>query len=143
LNGNLIWNKTISAVSSNKYDATMGSFMNDQLVVVWEDERNGSGVYTQNISREGALGVIATWVADNTALFAKVYPSLFHDELVVELNQMMDAEFTITDLFGRIQIVSQLHNGTTQFTLSSLQEGVYFYRIRSKGFLQTGTLSKQ
>jgi hypothetical protein len=143
LNGNLIWNKTISAVSSNKYDATMGTFMNDQLVVVWEDERTGSGVYAQNISGEGTLGVIATIIVCSPDPFAKVYPTLTHEYLFVDLKEAKNGRLNIYDIKGTMQMSLELDNQLNEVDLSELAHGQYLYSLIVNGIAQNGKFCKQ
>jgi len=144
LNGNAIWNKMISAVSSNKYDATMGAFMNDQEVVVWYDQRSGGGVYAQNITGEGNLGVVATSLENAQQSFVTVFPALAHDILFISGNEKLSAaEFRIFDVTGIEKLNPTLNAGINELNISALPSGIYFYSIQEKGKIQSGKFCKQ
>jgi hypothetical protein len=144
LNGNLIWNRMISAVVSNKYDAIMGNYKNDQLAVVWEDERNGSGVYAQNIGGDGHLGVIATAVSEMPVFFADLSPTLTHDQIFLSCDvRFINGQFRITDLNGSTMLNQSITRENTQINISALPDGIYFYTVRKGTAVQTGKFCKQ
>lgn len=144
LNGNLIWNRVISAVGSNKYDATMGNYKNDELAVVWEDERNGSGVYAQNIGGDGHLGVIATAVSDMPVFPADLFPTLAHDQIFLACDErFINGQFRISDLNGSTMLSQSITREHSQINISALPDGIYFYSVRNGSAVQTGKFCKQ
>jgi hypothetical protein len=64
--GGAVWSPAstlLCSANSNKDDAACGTFVNGQLVAVWDDDRSGNGVFAQNILGDGTTG-IATGVAE-------------------------------------------------------------------------------
>ncbi len=48
----------LCSANSNKDDVSCGSVVNDQLVTVWQDDRQGSGIYAQNLLGDGEVGPV-------------------------------------------------------------------------------------
>jgi hypothetical protein len=46
----------LCSANSNKDDASCGAYINGQVVVVWDDDRSGNGVFAQNIFGYGTIG---------------------------------------------------------------------------------------
>lgn len=62
--GNFIWEDDIidmCTVQSEKVHSVANQFLNNQIIAVWEDSRNGDkDIYGQNIQLDGTLGPIAS-----------------------------------------------------------------------------------
>ncbi len=61
-NGIPVWSNTsvsLNATNSKKEYVQSGKFVNNNLVIVWQDDRNGSGIFAQNITGEGNLGIVS------------------------------------------------------------------------------------
>ncbi|MDD3051792.1 MAG: T9SS type A sorting domain-containing protein [Candidatus Cloacimonetes bacterium] len=60
--GNFVWNSDhvlISSIQSIKGHPVCSDFYNQQVIVSWEDDRNGNNdIYAQNISGDGLLGPV-------------------------------------------------------------------------------------
>jgi hypothetical protein len=58
--GSLMWGyePIICNYNSNKDDLSAGTFINDQTVIVWDDDRIDYGVYMQNLKGDGSFGII-------------------------------------------------------------------------------------
>ena len=57
----------LCSANSNKDDASCGAYINGQLVVVWDDDRQGNGVFAQNIFGDGSTGDTAVEETSGTA----------------------------------------------------------------------------
>ena len=67
--GSYVWeneNVALSSLQSPKTDLVVSSFLNEQWIVTWEDERNDGGdIYAQNIRLNGELGPSGMQIEDN------------------------------------------------------------------------------
>ncbi|MFI5134259.1 MAG: T9SS type A sorting domain-containing protein [Chitinophagales bacterium] len=143
LNGNILWHESISAVDSHKGEITAGSFMNDQVIAFWKDERSGVfSIYAQNVSSEGNLGPAFVAPAENS--FVNVYPSLTDAIIYVEENHSSGpSEFALIDLFGKRIITQKMKSGTNEIDLSSLPAGLYLYELQTTSGIVSGKIMKQ
>jgi hypothetical protein len=141
LNSNIVWgNHSLSTVSSNKYDVAVGDFRNDELVATWEDERMDMGVYSQNISGEGDLGMIATAVAPATSSSLAVYSTLAHDYFTVEMKENISATLQLMDISGKQMESVKLEKGINEIDLTALSAGIYFYHMANGAMQWSGMI---
>ena len=91
-NGDAVWmggQRSISLASSNKADLEITNFVNGQIIVVWEDERNDGGdIYAQNLKPNGTLGPLQASLT--------VEPQLLQ---FLEPNHFIDANFVVKNNF--------------------------------------------
>jgi hypothetical protein len=91
-NGDAVWmggQRSISLASSNKADVEVTGFVNGQMIVVWEDERNDGGdIYAQNLKPNGTLGPLQASLT--------VYPQLLQ---FLEPSHYDDANFVVKNNF--------------------------------------------
>jgi hypothetical protein len=91
-NGDAVWiggQRSISLASSNKADVEITGFVNGQMIVVWEDERNDGGdIYAQNMKPNGTLGPLQPSLT--------VYPQLLQ---FIEPSHFIDANFVVKNIF--------------------------------------------
>jgi hypothetical protein len=68
--GNFVWtgnSVTMCSVASEKVHSEASQFSNNQIIVAWEDDRNGpKDIYAQNITFEGLLGVSDFGIIEGT-----------------------------------------------------------------------------
>ena len=121
------WPAPIALASANSgklhFDAT--AFRANQLVLVWEDERQGQGIYAQNLSDTGTLGPLATarfrpaaplQLAPNPSPTPTLYwPASAHPTTLL-----------VRDLTGRVVFKTSV-SGTASYTLDgpALALGAY------------------
>jgi hypothetical protein len=153
-NGVPVWTRVLSSVASNKSRgqlttsvATLG--MGDQLVAVWEDERNGRGIYAQNISCDGLLGPLINSVNETVrpAAALALYPNPAASDRMVRVfsEDIGRATFRLNDVSGRTVAEAEnvlLVNGPNEFRLSALfrqltlSSGTYALQVVSKAGVQ-------
>ena len=63
----------LCAVNSTKTDPACGQVRNDQFVAVWQDDRANGGLFAQNITSEGLLGIATGLPVQANASAAAVY----------------------------------------------------------------------
>jgi len=130
---------SVSAVASEKFKTTVGTFHNNQLVVVWEDWRIDDGVYAQNIVNDGTIGPLAVLPitsssAENFILFPN--PSYQLPVLRFNVSNAGKATLLITDAYGNciMNKAISLNSYVQQIDLSklvssNLASGVYFVEL--------------
>lgn len=117
-NGNTVWlggQRSVSSAASDKLHVVSTEFINDQLIMAWEDKRNDGGdVYAQNLKPNGTLGPLQPLL--------EVYP----DRLVFELMEhyIDGLSFVVKNNFPVMQSIDSL----TQFgNVGGLN--MYFWEI--------------
>lgn len=160
-NGATMWSPatvTLSSVASNKLRGQLTPEYNDgaggsQVVAVWEDERNGRGVYAQNISCDGVLGPLTSSVNTVTrpALSAGVFPnpsSTMNQRLTIYSESIEQVSIELVDAAGRTigkNTNLLLANGMNEFNVSdlfvlqNLVAGIYTLQLQGKnnnGFIK-------
>jgi hypothetical protein len=136
-----VWASTtvsMCAVASNKDEVQTGDFINNNLVLVWQDDRNGSGVFAQNITGDGLTGL--TTEIKNPAIETLLtispnpssYPIIFFSDnsektiVIHSIEGKKTAEFTINETYK-----AELTD------LAVISNGLYFITIKEKGKQQT------
>lgn len=144
--GNLIWayEPTVCATASNKDDLSAGKFLNNQVVMVWADDRLGIGtdlgIYAQNLTGDGGFG-ITTGINENSFASAfSVFPNPgSHSSLRFISTVYTLAELQLTDVTGKLifnQPVAVL-SGENILTLpGDIQQGVYTITLREGSNVQ-------
>ena len=128
-----VWANTsvsMCAVMSNKDEVRTGDFLNNNLVLVWQDDRNGSGIFAQNITGSGNTGIV-TGMPDISENNFSFYPNPSSSP-VLSLSEGVN-KITISDLQGKKLFSAKVN--TTSFSindLSSLPEGIYFISIENE-----------
>jgi hypothetical protein len=94
-NGNTVWlggQRSVSTAASDKLHVVSTEFINDQLIMAWEDKRNDGGdIYAQNLKPNGTLGPLQASL--------NVYPQLlqFHEpEHFMGLDFVVKNNFPVT-----------------------------------------------
>ena len=133
LNGSLSWLPGVVTVSTggtggaSMDDLTSGLFINNQVVAVWMDQRNDYGVYAQNITNEGLLGLSTSVSEAEDSNTFEVYPNPFTDRIYVKTIE--ETAIQITDVSGKvIKIDAQFKAGFYEINTSGFSAGVYFLR---------------
>ncbi len=128
----------VSSVASQKLKVTVGTFHNNQLVVVWEDYRIDDGVYAQNIFDDGTIGPLA--VLPNAASMENLslFPNPSHSIPILKFYspKREEAILRITDIYGKC-IISKgiLLNASVQqidlnkLVSSDISSGIYFVEM--------------
>ena len=129
--GTLQWSANsvpVCNVNMGKDDVWSGIFASNQVVIVWMDERNGGGIYAQNINDNGILGS-TSGINDNietNALF-NIYPNP-SSELHIYVNSTDFTSLQITDLAGRVvfnKIGDEITSGNLIVINKEFSNGIY------------------
>ena len=142
--GDFVWDNAkpvISSALSTKALPAFSNLVSNQWVVAWSDNRNDpqyegvSGIYAQNISIDGDLGIITAineinQLSDNSFL---IFPNPFHNQTTIEyeLSQSGNVDLSLMDMNGkRIKhlFTGQQQKGihTFQLNAAGLSRGMYF-----------------
>lgn len=124
-------NVSISAAYSGKDDLSAGIYTGNSLVFVWQDDRNGLGIFAQNINADGSTGIITALNNLPADPSAGLYPNPSVNSVIYLENNGSRRSITLYDCTGK-QIEQQLlQNTELEFQLSgtNLPDGLYFVRI--------------
>jgi hypothetical protein len=128
-----LWANSISlcAVNSNKDDVQSGDFFNNNLVIVWQDDRNGSGIFAQNITADGTLGTTVgiqeLFEKNNFILFPNPSSS---PEIIFENTSQKKIVF-INDALGKELKRMEILSGSSHVPIDAdeLPGGIYFITV--------------
>jgi hypothetical protein len=100
--GNVVWPGIVAplcAVNSNKDDVSTGKFNHNNLVFVWQDDRDTSGVFAQNIHGDGQTGIYTNIKnpSKNKILF---YPNP-SQRFSISSDDLSEKQLTIYDVNGK------------------------------------------
>jgi hypothetical protein len=117
----------IASQNSNKDDLASGKFINNNLIFAWQDDRNGSGIFAQNVRGDGSTGLINGIQT----------PSLYTVSLCPNPSSGPDlllpggsCTLTVTDPLGKMILNEKTDSQKYSFhTLSSLPTGLYTIRV--------------
>jgi hypothetical protein len=142
--GSFVWangSVMMCGVNSNKDDVASGYFLNDEVVIVWSDDRlDFSGVYAQNINADGTVGFVATDVADvSSEDHLMLYPNPSVTTRIVFQNEnSSDATIRIFDASGKTVIKRNYNTAgiTNEITIDEpeLQAGIYFVQVTTSSY---------
>lgn len=141
--GNTLWSGvpvSLCAVNSNKDDLSSGLFNGNNLVFVWQDDRNGSGVFAQNITGDGQTGIITSIdypaVVHNWSLFPNPsrMPALHQNTKSLKNSSTDKLRIEILDREGKI-LLSEFIPFSGDYSLPAetglLPDGVYFISVNT------------
>ncbi len=126
-------NVPLCSDQNGKDDVAAGKFLNNNLVIVWEDMRNGYGVYAQNITGDGSTGLTAGVPEIKSSDFV-IYPNPGKNILLNFSSHRNDkCEITVNDITGKIIFEKQVDISQSIFSLSGdqFQSGIYFISVRT------------
>lgn len=149
--GDFVWDNEkilISSAISEKFSLEHSDLINNQWITVWADNRNDpmmeweTGVYAQNISIDGQLGIITgiskmNILSDNS--FSN-FPNPFQNRTTIEyeLTQSENVNLSLIDVNGRL--VKQLYSGSKsqgihsiELNGSDLSSGIYIMKLQMEG----------
>lgn len=137
--GNTVWSNPIvslSGISSNKSNVACGTFANNQVVLGWLDDRASSGVYAQNITNNGATGVISGLSNyDFSTNFSIIENPSSELKLKIERYNDSKCSLTIYDAFGRKLLSNRFdlspNHEEIVIPTASLPIGIYLLRLNS------------
>lgn len=150
--GTSVWTPAttvVSSVVSNKSRAQLTPVfsiidLSNQIVAVWEDDRQDVGVYAQNINYDGTLGIqVNISSPDRQQLNAVVFPNPSASNSFLKINSNTPDEVTATmyDATGRVigaPAFLSLTSGTNEFKVneifrhSNLASGIYSIDIKGE-----------
>ncbi len=150
--GTSVWTPAttvVSSVVSNKSRAQLTPVfsiidLSNQIVAVWEDDRQDVGVYAQNINYDGTLGIqVNISSPDRQQLNAVVFPNPSGSNSFLKINSTTLDEVTATmyDATGRVigaPAFLSLTSGTNEFKVneifrhSNLASGIYSIDIKGE-----------
>ena len=130
-NGLPMWTNPVNicGVNSNKDKVQTGDFSPYQLVVVWDDDRIDGGIYAQNITSGGALGITTGIESETISNNAKLFPNPSSQPvLVVNVRENNLATISINDVYGKLlfEQCEQLNAGKNiiQPSIPELSDGL-------------------
>jgi hypothetical protein len=134
--GSLMWLGFPALICTNvsgKDDMSSGLFLNNQVVVVWMDNRNDYGIYAQNITNDGQLGPqtgLPETVSETNGFITS--PNPFNNSFEVsaaDVNVRAD-KIILKDLEGRI--LNTINFPVLPLSLNpEISSGFYFLEIYS------------
>lgn len=128
--GNLVWANPVTICSSisGKDDLTSGLFYNNQVVTVWDDTRNDYGVYAQNITNDGLLGIVTSIHQMEKEKTIAVYPNPFKNNLhVISKVNSQNALIKVYDSTAR-EIFSGYEKNSQNINTLQWNSGVYYIK---------------
>ena len=137
-NGIPMWANPVNmcGVNSNKDKVQAGDFTPYQVVIVWDDDRIDGGIYAQNITSGGAMGITTDIGEHPESITASVYPNP-SESPVIRLSSSIDntTTFTLTDIYGKVlyKELLWLKAGNHELTLPDLplSDGIYLMNFQS------------
>lgn len=132
--GMAVWpvtNVSICAAFSGKDDLSAGIYSGNSLVFVWQDDRNGSGIFAQNISSDGSTGIITGLKNLSVDHSARLYPNPSRQPVIHLTRNGGNRTISLYDFTGKLleQYCLQDSEMEFHFTNTSLSDGIYFVRI--------------
>ncbi len=90
-----------------------------------------------------ALDIALLSVNDNVKGRFLVYPNPSHEVLTFSFpNDFIEAQVSFYNALGQTVLVKSIQKTNQSITLESLQSGMYFYKIESQSFVQSGKFIK-
>jgi hypothetical protein len=130
-NGTPTWSRSLSYTSSSKDDFAAGDVVNAQLVTVWQDARNGSGIYAQNISSYGTAGVLTGIQEANPFGEVSIYPNPGnHFQIEFSNTDLKITSLEILDQTGRIVKEYEISDNRIEIK-PEIANGIYLIRINT------------
>ncbi len=121
----------ICTAASGKDDLTAGTFLNNQIAIVWDDTRSDMGVYAQNITAAGLTGVVTGLEeASPKSASAKVL-SVTNEQVQVQLSDYKSPGVDVRILDSAGRTVRETRNqaradGLIEVFIDFLEAGCYF-----------------
>ena len=138
--GATVWTNpvvSICAVSSGKDDVQSGEFINNNLVIVWFDNRNGSGIFAQNINGDGGLGIITGVNNLTSGIITKFYPNPSSaPQIFFSNSSKTNYTISISDIQGKALSSFKVLSSVKTVSLnnySNLPSGIYFVEVKNSG----------
>jgi len=154
--GSYVWeneNVALSSLQSPKTDLVVSSFLNEQWIVTWEDERNDGGdIYAQNIRLNGELGPSGVQIEDNEIQISDLklsnYPNPFSSNTTISFNVEQTSLFVNLEIYNikgqkvktlecfnsfeakATESLSITWNGKNDFGKPA-KSGIYFLKLRT------------
>ena len=139
-----LWANTsvsINATNSNKEYVQSGEFIDSNLVFVWQDDRNGSGIFAQSISGDGILRnttEISNPTNENNIRF---FPNPSNSPgIYFSSPSKSKCSIQINDLLGKEIASINVTNQSTYFSLNNFENfsrGIYFVSVKTNNNIQT------
>ncbi|WP_333601027.1 S8 family serine peptidase [Flavobacterium sp.] len=90
-----------------------------------------------------ALNMAQLSVNDATVGRFLVYPNPVHDTLIVSFpNHFAEAKIGLYNALGQLVLEKPIQNSDSSLSLENLNSGIYFYKIQSHSFSQSGKIIK-
>ncbi len=132
---------SISSAISNKTNASCSDFKNGQVVCVWEDDRNDRGIYAQNSSTTGTIGVLTGLpnISDNASINIS---TMVNDKIIIKKNNSETFDFQLYSLEGKLVLEQKIIASNMELDIAKFKSGTYLYRLKSTQQLLTGKIIK-
>jgi len=95
-----------------------------------------------NISEPREFNILGVGIDDKGTKNIRIYPNPTNTFLTIETGITDQYQIEIISLNGQVLFAREMEGATHQIDLFSLQKGVYFITIRSKGFVTTRKMIK-
>ena len=139
-NGTLLWSAlpvSLCAVNSNKDDLASGKFIGNNLVFAWQDDRGGSsGVFAQNISGDGNIGIVTG--IKNNILSKEIL--LFPNPSSAPILKLKEGKHSLMliDASGQKLFAQEVSSPFYYFSeFEKLSPGIYLVRVENDKVVET------
>ena len=110
-------------------DATLGTIINEQLIISFNETRNGhSGVFAQKASCDGLLPTSVDRKDDNPAS-VRIYPIPTAGKLMIECTMEPNPNLFVYNMMGKLVLYKELSSAHNEIDVSYLPKGVYVVEI--------------
>jgi len=115
--------------SKSWVDATLGTIVNEQLIITFNETRNGhSGVFAQKASCDGLLPTnIAR--SDDHPVSVRIYPNPTAGKIIIDCTMEPNTDLFVFNMMGALMLYKELNSTTNEIDISYLPEGVYVVEI--------------
>ena len=114
--------------SKSWVDATLGAIVNEQLIISFNETRNGhSGVFAQKASCDGLLPTNILRSDDPVPI--RIYPNPTAGKIMVDCTVEPNPNLFLYNMMGALMLYKELNSANNEIDISSLPKGLYVVEI--------------
>jgi hypothetical protein len=128
----------ISNYNSSKLNVKAGRFTNNQLVIVWQDQRIDDGIYAQNLYDDGTIGPLVVPALQSLSGNVTLYPNPSVDFPTLEINGMNGQHVNVSlkgllenQIFSTTVFVNADRNAMKLQMPYDISPGIYIVTVES------------
>ena len=130
------WNPKVVPLSipnGTKFNISLGGFVNNQAVIVWQDSRIDYGIYAQNITSEGTTNIPNLNIP---GMYVSLFPNpSIEPKLYFDLKEKENLHITVNSISGNVLSNQDIHLdaglNSTAIINKNLASGTYLINIIS------------